>query len=306
MEEMQKHQMKLFLLEKMLGQIAELDDAPELHRPEYRGLAAIKCTLDAGIPLKNFYAKSKDNDPASYTTDQQEIIALWNQGRRQFKAFLKGQFIVLDIDRKPGKIDGLENFYKLWPPQVLPAELQDIIKGSFPCYAITKSGGFHLFFRYDGVEIKISKLAQSIEIKEWQITAPGCNKENGEYVLHGEFADAPPFYGLFLDHIEKIKSDAKRGQEKAKRSQPRTHAAEDRPRRFHGQWITLNDLVDKVVAIYSGHHERQVSFAGRASYRGFYGDETLAYVKTRPDIFGDDSDTENTILSVFKANGGRL
>jgi hypothetical protein len=49
--------------------------APE--KPVYQGSAAIKKTLAAGIGIKEFFAKSKDNDPAAYTTDVQEIAALW-------------------------------------------------------------------------------------------------------------------------------------------------------------------------------------------------------------------------------------
>ncbi|MDR1177241.1 MAG: hypothetical protein LBK64_00290, partial [Spirochaetaceae bacterium] len=80
--------------------------APE--KPVYQGSVAIKKTLTAGIPLKDFYAKNKDNDPAAYTANVQEIAALWNQGKRRFKAFVRGRFVVVDIDRHPGKADGLE------------------------------------------------------------------------------------------------------------------------------------------------------------------------------------------------------
>jgi hypothetical protein len=254
--------------------------------------------------LKEFFAKSKDNDPSSYTTDPKEINTLWKQGRRLFKAFLRGRFIVLDIDRKPGKVDGLENFYKLCPPQVLPAELQNIEGGSFPCWATTPSGGgIHLFFRYEGAELKIRELAPSIEIKEWQITAPGSNKENGEYVLHGKFSDVQPFYGFFLDRIEKIKADAERKQEKTEHSRPRTETVAEHPIRSR---VALDDLADEAVTAYTGNHDRQVSFAGKAFRCKYSGAEALAYVKTRTDIFGNGSDTENTVMSVFRDNGGHI
>jgi hypothetical protein len=276
---------------------------PALEKPVCQGSAAIKKTLAAGIGIKDFYAKSKDNDPAAYTTDVQKIATLWNQGVRRYKAFVLGRFVVVDIDRHPGKADGLETFYKLWPPEILPAELQDISGGSFPCYVQTPSGGYHLYFHYQGPKLKLLELAPGIEIKEWQITAPGSRKGNGDYILHGEFVDAPPLYGLLIDRIEEMKQ--KKEREKAERAKPRTHVAADRPMRYTPR-ITLDDLAGEAETACAGHHDRQVSFAGRAYRCKFSGAETLAYVKTNPNIFGNDTDTENTILSVFRDNGGSL
>jgi hypothetical protein len=276
--------------------------APE--KPVYQGSAAIRKTLAAGIGIKEFFAKSKDNDPGSYTADIQEIAALWKEGRRRFKAFVRGRFLAIDIDRHPGKVDGLETFYKLWPPEILPAELQDILSGSFPCYVTTPSGGFHLYFRYDGPEVKLRELAPGIEIKEWQITAPGSRRENGEYVLHGELSGAPPLYGFILDHIEGVKR--KKEREKAEPAKPRTRAVADRPMRYTEPRITLDDLAAEAATAYAGNHDRQVNFSVRACRCKFFGTETLAYVKAHPEIFGNDADTENTILSVFRNNGGRL
>jgi hypothetical protein len=209
----------------------------------------------------------------------------------------------VDIDRHPGKADGLETFYKLWPPEILPAELQDISGGSFPCYVQTPSGGFHLYFRYEGPELKLRELAPGVEIKEWQVTAPGSRRESGDYILHGEFADTPPLYGLIIDRIEEVKR--KKEREKAERSKPRTRAVADRPMRYTPR-ITLDDLAGEAAAACAGHHDRQVTFAGKAFRCKFSGAETLAYVKANPNIFGNDTDTENTILSVFRDNGGSL
>jgi hypothetical protein len=272
--------------------------APE--KPVYQGSAAIKKTLAAGIGIKEFFAKSKDNDPAAYTTDVQEIAALWNQGKRRFKAFVRGRFLAVDVDRHPGKADGLENFYKLFPRGILPEELRNLPE-SFPCYTQTPSGGFHFYFRYEGPELKLRELAPGVEIKEWQITAPGSRRENGGYILHGDLNEAPPLYGLLIDRIGGVKQ--KKEREKAERAKPRTRAAADRPMRYTPR-ITLDDLSSEAVAAYAGHHDRQVSFAGRACRCKFSGAETLAYVKADPNIFGFDADTENTILSVFRDNGG--
>ena len=274
--------------------------APEKPRKIFRSSDAIKRAIAAGIGIKPFWAKGGDNDPDAYTTDTQQIAAMWTDGVRRFKAFVRGKFLVIDIDRKPGKPDGLKTFYLLFPKKNLPAELRDL-PDSFPCYTKSPSNGFHLFFKYEGPELKLRELAPGVEIKEWQITCPGSRKENGEYVLHGELNDAPPLYGLIIDAIEETKQ--KKEQARAERSRPKVNAAADRPMRFKKPRITLDDLAGEAVAAYAGNHDRQVSFAGKAFRFKFSRSDALAYVKSRPDIFGNGVDTENTILSVFRDNG---
>jgi hypothetical protein len=73
--------------------------------------------------------------------------------------------------------------------------------------------------------------------------------------------------------------------------------------RFEKPRITLEDLANEAVTAHAGNHDRQVSFAGRACRCKFSGAETLAYVKSRTDIFGNDADTENTVLSVYRDYG---
>jgi hypothetical protein len=111
-------------------------------------------------------------------------------------------------------------------------------------------------------------------------------------------------YGLIADTIEETKR--KKEQAKAERPKPRTNAVADRPIQYEKPRITLDDLASEAASAYGGHHDRQVSFAGRACRCKFSGADTLHYVKGRSDIFGNDSDTENTILSVFRDNGGCL
>jgi len=266
----------------------------------YQGSAAIKRAVATGIGIKPFFAKSGDNDPDAYTTDLKEIAAMWNGGQRRFKAFIRSRFLALDIDRKPGKPDGLEAFYRMFPRETLPVELQELPE-SFPCYVQTPSGGFHLYFKYEGPELNLRELATGIEIKEWQITAPGSRRENGEYILHGELDKAPHLYGLIVDAIEETKQ--RKEHEKVERSKPRKKAAGDRPAQPEKPRITLDDLAQEAIATYAGHHDRQVSFAGRACRCKFSGADALAYVKSRYDVFGDDTDTENTILSVYRDYG---
>jgi hypothetical protein len=277
--------------------------APAMPKKVYEGSAAIKHTVAAGIGIKFFFAKGADNDPAVYTTGLEKIAAMWNDGQRRFKAFIRGRFLAVDIDRKPGKVDGLENFYRLFPRETLPEELRNLPQ-SFPVFTVTPSNGFHLFFRYEGPELKLRELAPGVEIKEWQITAPGSRRENGDYVLHGELNNAPPLYGLIIDAIEETKR--RKEQAKAERSKPKTRAAADRPAPVTRPRITLDDLAGEAASAYEGNHDRQVSFAGRAYRCKYSGAETLAYVKANRNIFGDDSDTENTVISVFRDNGGGL
>jgi len=290
--------------EAIAGIIKQYPAPVEKPRTAYRGSAAIKHTVAAGIGVKEFFAKSRDNDKDAYTTDLGKIAALWNGGQRRFKAFINGRFLAIDVDRKPGKPDGLKTFYRMFPRETLPAELQEL-PGSFPCYTQTPSGGFHLFFKYEGAELKLRELAPGIEIKEWQITCPGSCRENGEYILRGELTEAPQLYGLIIDAIEETKR--KKEQAKEERHKPaKARAVADRPVRYEKPRITLDDLAQEAAVAYAGNHDRQVSFAGRACRCKYSGAETLAYAKSRADIFGNDSDTDNTILSVFRDNGGCL
>jgi len=191
-------------------------------RSVYRSSDAIKRALIAGIGVKGFFDKSKDNDPDAYTADLQKIKTLWDTGQRRFKAFIRGRFFALGIDRKHGKPDSLEAFYRIFPRETLPAELRGLPE-SFPCYVQTPSGGFHLYFRYSGPEVKLRELAPGIGIKETQITCPGSRREDGDYVLYGELDKAPPLYGFILDAIEEAKRE--KDQAKAERSRPRTDKA---------------------------------------------------------------------------------
>jgi hypothetical protein len=294
-------------MEKADAAIAEIISrylAPvEKPRSIYRSSDAIKCALAVGIPVKPFFAKGGDNDPNAYTAAPKQIAEFWNEGQRRFKAYVRGKFLVIDIDRKPGKPDGLEAFYRMFPRKTLPAELQNL-PGSFPCYTQTPLRGFHLFFKYEGSELKLRELEPSVEIKEMQITCPGSHREDGEYILYGELSNAPPLYGLIIDAIEETKR--KKEQAKAERSKPRTKVAADRLMQFTQPRITLDDLADEAIAAHAGHHDRQVSFAGRACRCKFSRSDALAYVKHRTDIFGNDADTENTVMSVFRDNGDCL
>ena len=291
-------------------------EIPPMQKKE--GFAALKYITGLGIPLIGSYVSGAmigKQEPENFTTDTAEIAALMEgKGNKQGKG--KGTHIqrfyfipeaagllCLDIDRKPGKPDGLKELYKLFPKDTLPQALQDIER-FFPCYVKTPSGGYHLYFKYSGSAIRKTDLCPEVEIKHGKpgLTAPGSKKENGSYILYGVIEAAPPLYGIIIDRINELQ------REKPVRTE--TRAVADRPiltkRQTPHAWpqkplITLDELAAETSG---GNHDRQVSFAGKAFRCKFSVAETLDYVKANPAIFGNGFDTENTIKSVFKDNGG--
>jgi hypothetical protein len=260
------------------------------------------------IPLIGAYqsgAMLTKQEPENFTTDTGEIAALMagkgdREGRARGTPITRFYFIpanagllCLDIDRKPGKPDGLQELYKLFPRDTLPRALQDI-DCFFPCYVSTPSGGYHLYFKYKGPPIQKTNLAPEVEIKHGKpgLTAPGSCKENGAYILHGDLAAAPSLYGIILDRIAAVTKPAS-----SLGRVPPGNQWKLRPR------ITLNTLADEATAASAGNHDRQVSFAGRACRCKFPYRDALAYVKANSSIFGNGADTENTIKSVYRDRG---
>jgi len=315
-------------------QHSKAPESPPMHR--YEGLQALSYMAAHKISLIGAYASGAmiaKQEPGNFTTDTTDIAALMEgkgnrQGRGKGTAIERFYFIpadagllCLDIDRKPGKPDGLQELYKLFPKDILPRELQDIDR-FFPCHVSTPSGGYHLYFRYEGPPIKKTDLAPEVEIKHGRpgLTAPGSRKENGFYILHGELENAPHLYGIIRERIAELQ------KQKEPQSKPERIAADKpTPRRAWGnpgrQWeskprITLDTLADEATAAHGGHHDRQVSFAGKAcrmqltaqkkgnDYGEFTAAAACSYAKSRPDIFGNGTDTEGTIKSVFNDNGG--
>jgi hypothetical protein len=293
----------------------------------YEGLQALEYLTAHRIPLIGAYSSGAmiaKQEPGNFTIDPKEIAALMEgKGNRQGKGrgtaikrfyFIPADagFLCLDIDRKPGKRDGLEELYRLFPKDTLPRALQDIDR-FFPCHVTTPSGGYHLYFKYSGTPVKKTDLAPEVEIKHGKpgLTAPGSYKENGTYVLHGELADAPPLYGIILDRIAELQ------KQRATRAAEPQRAASDKPAPLRqggsaGQsqkpWpaktrITLDILAAEAKRTAEGNHNRQVSFAGRACRCEFPYNDALGYVKANPGIFGNGTDTENTIKSVYRDKG---
>jgi hypothetical protein len=281
----------------------------------YEGMSALEYMAKQGIPLIGAYksgAMIAKQEPENFTKNPAEIAALTEgrgdkQGRArgtQIERFYfipkEAGFLCLDIDRKPGKTDGLEELYKVWPKDKLPRTLQDIER-FFPCYVSTPSGGYHLYFKYSGQDIRITELCPGVEIKYGRpgLTAAGSMKDGKPYIMYGNLESSHSFYGILINRIDYLQN------------QKQERAAVDKPmpsRAWQHTWepkqrITLDILADEARAAYAGHHDRQVSFAGRASRCKFPYSETLYYVTTNPAIFGNGKDTETAIKSVYQDNG---
>lgn len=293
------------------------ETAPE--KPARQGIEALEYMTACGIKLIGAYdsgaaiAKGADYLPA-FTADITEIKNLM-EGRAKRSRIQRFYFIpqdagllCLDIDRKQGKPDGLKELYKLFPKDTLPRALQDI-EQFFPCYVSTPSGGYHLYFKYNGELIRKTDLCPEVEVKHGKpgLTVPGSRKENGDYILHGNLDDAPWLYGIIIDRIAELQNP-KQEQAAADRpvTIPRRPAGNNQQTRTPKQQITLDTLADEAAAAYAGHHDRQVSFAGKACRCKFSVTDAVAYTKANPGIFGTDPDTENTIRSVFYQNRGAV
>lgn len=269
---------------------------------------------------------TKISDCKGFTSDIETVKKRMGEGTELFR-FIPADhgFLCLDIDKghASGK-DGITAFYELFDRELLPETLKDIEGGSFPCYTKTPSGGLHLFFRYNGPPVKNGELelAPGVEAKHGSpgLNAPGSAKQGKPYTLHGELENAPRLYPI-------IKKLLKEKAGKPALTENPQRAAADRPTPIRSwespgrQWkgkpqITLDTLADEAAAAYSGHHDRQVSFAGKAcrmqlaarkkgnDYGDFTATTVVSYAKGRLDIFGNGADTEGTIKSVFNDNGG--
>ncbi|GHT43698.1 hypothetical protein AGMMS49921_12210 [Endomicrobiia bacterium] len=118
-------------------------------------------------------------------------------------------YLIIDIDRNHADgIDGLELFYTFFEKigktrDTMPQAMQNIERGSFPCFLSTPSGGFYLYFKFNqDVKVKTTLDAKGIDILYTkQAAAAGSIKLKGEYILHGKLTDAPILYGFIKKHI---------------------------------------------------------------------------------------------------------
>jgi hypothetical protein len=236
----------------------------------------------------------------NFTADTGKLCEWSGAGFRRFM-YLPGLagYIGIDIDR--GHIDGrdgLAGFYNIMEalagkkPDRLPRFLRDL-PNNFRCYVDTPSGGLHLLFRYTG-QCKKAEIVHGegkenkIEIKYLNSTLSLGEKQNGPYTLVGDPLDAPDLPVFFAELINPKPLPA---------PQPIPYRGKEKP--------GLEKILDRVVREASSHNDTQKKFAWRAAYFGYGFEETLSFVKSRPDAFGEDTDTETVVRHAWGANTGR-
>jgi hypothetical protein len=113
-------------------------------------------------------------------------------------------------------------------------------------------------------------------------------KTEGVYILCGDPADAPDL-PLFLAAL----------------INPRPEPA-PQPQFRRGTKPGLENITQKIREKNGDrHNQNQKDFAWRCAYFGYSLDETLEFVKSRPDVFGDDQDTETVVRHAWSANTAR-
>jgi hypothetical protein len=224
----------------------------------------------------------------------------------------------LDIDRHEGKQDGVQSLYR-WLESIgldrqdLPLYLQNIEGGSFPLYTQTKTG-LHLFFNWTGATMNTPKrwhLCDEVEVTTETIRE-GYNGSGKLRILHYN-NDSPPMVGLILDKILEKQAEKVAHTPIITTPQVKTHYTRPRFQEFEQRpSLTLDTLAAELPAGL-GHHDAQVHFAGKCarlyhSYTqkgsnkaaDFDFSAALAYVRSRPDLFGTGTDTANTVKSFYK------
>jgi hypothetical protein len=202
----------------------------------HRGKEALREVLLLGARLigvfpNGAYIAKEEDFLAAFTNGLETVEALMS-GAGDPEGRAKGQnircfrfcpaeagLLCLDIDRGHGNpIDGLSEFYDLFerlgkPQQALPSILQDIAGGSFPVYTATPRGGFHLFFRYRGPEVKKCLLAPNVEVfhSHAYLMTTGSQKEDHFYILHGHLADAPKLPPILERRLPNVAGETKKG-----------------------------------------------------------------------------------------------
>jgi hypothetical protein len=254
------------------------------------GTKALRHCIEAGIALKPFFDKSPDNAPESYRLD------LPLQEGERYKGFLRGKFLVLDIDRHPDKPDGVNGFYKFCETlgktsRTLPNCLCRIDEPvsddtEHPAYTITPTDGLHLFFAWDGTPCR-KELCPSVEIKTVSITAPGSFKDGLPYRLHGDLRQAPPLPAFLRSAVL-----PKQGVYTPRKRQAFTGAAD---------WARIVEWTQADARGSEGRNALAFSLSYKSRWHGWGEAETLAALLSEP-LLGDLPDAErvSACRSAFK------
>jgi hypothetical protein len=303
--------------EEQAAAIIQNRRSPE--RPTLEGMDAIKAILLAGAdvigawPNKAFIAKGEDFH-AAFTAEPETVKALMSgagdkQGRAKGKRIelfrfcpVSAAFLCLDIDRgHENETDGLAEFYAMFehagtPRAALPSMLRNIDRGSFPVYTTTPRGGFHLYFRYGGPEVKHSNLAPNVEIFHAgsYLTAPGSRRDGKPYVLHGSLAAAPEVPPIIGRRLPKAKAEAPK----------KAFFSFYRPR---GQGTpTLEQIAEwtEQDGAYSGKNElcHEIALRTARDGYGYNTDQVIAFLQSYPRT-GGHTQIKDAVFSAFRYMG---
>jgi hypothetical protein len=158
--------------------------------------------LDKGIALLPVWPTGKNPKVKSGTWDTIGGIKGWITSRSEAKKWNttawglrpeNGGFAVLDVDRKNGK-DGIESLKFAFKDNPAAQDfLTQITSGTFPAWVQTPSGGFHFYFRYEGLPIKKVNLFVGVEFfnANGYVLAPGSIKNDKIYQFYGNMEKAP-------------------------------------------------------------------------------------------------------------------
>ena len=297
--------------------------APEAApKPRYEGLEAIRQILLAGANVigaypSGAYIASGDDFRAAFTADTETVKALMSgngdkQGRAKGQRIDRFRFcpapaglLCLDIDRgHENETDGLKEFYAMFekdgtPRAALPSMFRDIEAGTFPVYTTTPRGGYHLFFRYSGPEVKKGLLAPNVEIVHANayLTAPGSVKDGKPYTLHGDIANAPDIPPIIDRRLPKTKPAEPQQQRKAVFN-------------FGQEREGGTPELDQIAAwaeqdkTYTGKNELCHEIALRAARDNYNhnAEDVIAFLKTYPRTAGH-SQIRDAVLSAFRYMG---
>jgi hypothetical protein len=263
-----------------------------------RGFRFLLWDEEKGRPVYKWAGENQKN----FTGDTEKLHEWSGAGFRRFM-YLPGSagYIGFDIDvgHADGR-DGLAGFYNIIEalagkkPDRLPRFLRDL-PHNFPCYIETPSGGLHLLFRYAGqckkAEIVYGEGKENkIEIKYLNSCLSLGEKQNGPYTLVGDPLDAPALPPFFAGLVN---------------PKPVPPPSVPAYRRRNGK-PGLEQILQKLLPETAGHNDAQKRFAFRAAYFDYGLEETMSFVKSRPDIFGTDSDTDTVVRHAWSANRERI